>query len=178
VAVGSETPTVPANRDRGHFLGQTVRMAIRARRCEATEDPGGLGGSDYAGAFEVTIALGDDRSPEQWSRSVFESAPTAIRWFVLFGWRFVLGLRLGPQMSPDYVSGWRIRDVGPSVITLEVDSWLMTASKEIRVAGGSVRVSTFVRYSGGLGRAAWTLVAPVHHRTEPYLLGYAASHRT
>ena len=161
----------------GYFLGQTLRMATRAHRCEPTEDPDKLGGSDYAGAFEVTIARGDDRSPEQWSRSVFESAPTAIRWFVVFGWRCVLGLRLGPRMSPDYVSGWRIRDVGPGVIILEADSWLVTANKEIRVASGSVRVSTFVRYSRGLGRAVWMLVAPVHHRTEPYLLGYAASHR-
>jgi hypothetical protein len=152
-------------------------MATRAHRCEPTEDPDGLGGSDYAGAFEVKIVQGDDRSPEQWSRSVFESAPTAVRWFVVFGWRFVLGLRLGPRMSPDYVSGWRIRDVRPDVITLEVDSWLMTAYKEIRIASGSVRVSTFVRYRRGLGRAVWTLVTLVHHRTEPYLLGYAASHR-
>ena len=152
-------------------------MPTRARRCEPTEDPEGLGGSDYAGAFEVTIAQGDDRSPEQWSRSVFESAPTAVRWFVVFGWRFVLGLRLGPRRSPDYVSGWRIRDVRPGVITLEVDSWLMTAYKEIRLANGSVRMSTFVRYRRWPGRAIWTLVMPVHHRTEPFLLGYAASHR-
>jgi hypothetical protein len=152
-------------------------MAARAHRCAITEDPDGLGGSDYGGAFEVTIALEDDRSPEEWSRSVFECAPTPIRWFVIFGWRFVLGLRLGPRLSPDYVSGWRIRDIRPGVITLEADSWLLTADKEIRVAGGSVRVSTFVRYRRGLGRAVWTLVAPIHHRTEPYLLGHAASHR-
>jgi hypothetical protein len=152
-------------------------MATRAHRCEPTEDPDGLPGSDFAGAFEVTIERGDDRSAEQWSRSVFESAPTAIRWFVVFGWRFVLGLRLGPRMSPDYVSGWRIRNVRAGVITLEVDSWLMMARKEIRLANGSVRVSTFVRYRRGLGRAVWTLVAPVHHRTEPFLIGYAASHR-
>jgi hypothetical protein len=152
-------------------------MAARAHRCEITKDPDVLGGSDYAGAFEVTITQGDDRSPEKWSRSVFEGAPTAIRWFVMFGWRFVLGLRLGPRLSPDYVSGWRIRDVRPGVITLEAGSWLLTANKEIRVASGSVRVSTFVRYRRGLGRAVWTLVAPVHHRTEPYLLGHAASHR-
>lgn len=152
-------------------------MAARAHRCEPTEDPDGLEGFDYAGAFEVTISQGDDRSPEQWSRSVFESTPTAIRRLVVFGWRFVLGLRLGPRLSPDYVAGWRIRDVRPGVITLEVGSWLMTAYKEIRVASGNVRVSTFVRYRRGLGRAVWMLVTPVHHRTEPYLLGYAARHR-
>jgi Protein of unknown function (DUF2867) len=152
-------------------------VVARAHRCEQTENSDHLGGSDYAGAFEVTISQEDDRSPEQWSRSVFESSPTWIRLFVMFGWRFVLGLRLGPRMSPDYVSGWKIRDVRPGVITLEAGSWLLTAHKEIRVASGSVRVSTFVRYKRGLGQAVWLLVTPVHHRTEPYLLDYAASHR-
>ncbi len=152
-------------------------MAVRAYRCEVTDDADGLGPSDYASAFEVTIAEGDDRSPEKWARTVFEGAPTAIRWFVVFGWRFVLGLRLGPWSSPDYICGWKVRDSRPGVINLEVHSWLLTADKEIRVTTGSVRMSTFVRYKRGLGRVIWTLVTPVHHRTEPYLLGYAASQR-
>jgi len=75
------------------------------------------------------------------------------------------------------VSGWKVRDDRPGGIILEVQSWLLTADKEIRVANGSVRMTTFVRYRRGMGRVIWTLVAPVHHRTEPYLLGYAASHR-
>jgi hypothetical protein len=152
-------------------------MVVRAHRCEVTEGANGLGGSDYASAFEATFAESDERSPEQWARAVFEDAPTAIRYFVMFGWRIALGLRLGPRSSPDYVSGWRIRDTRPGRILLEVDSWLLAAHKEIRVGSGSVRVSTFVRYKRGLGRAIWTLVAPVHHRTEPYLLGYAVSRR-
>jgi hypothetical protein len=152
-------------------------MAVHAHRCEVTESADGLERSDYASAFEVTIAKGDGRSPEQWARAAFEEAPAALRWLVMFGWRFVLGLRLGPSSSPDYISGWRIRDARPGVIILEVHSWLLTADKEVRVASGSVRMSTFVSYKRGLGRAFWTLVAPVHHRTEPYLLSYAASHR-
>lgn len=152
-------------------------MATRAHRCEVTEGADDLGRSDYASAFEVTIGEGDGRSPEQWARAVFEGAPTAIRWFVVFGWRYVLGLRLGPRSSPDYVAGWRVRDSRPGLINLEVHSWLLTADKEIRVAGDSVRMSTFVHYRRGLGRAIWTLVTPVHHHTEPYLLGYAASQR-
>ena len=80
-------------------------MATRAHRCEVTEGADDLGRSDYASAFEVTIGEGDGRSPEQWARAVFEGAPTAIRWFVVFGWRYVLGLRLGPRSSPDYVAG-------------------------------------------------------------------------
>ena len=126
-------------------------------------------------AFEVAIAPGDNRTPEQWARSVFENAPAVIRSFVEFGWRYILGLRLGPRSSPEHVSGWTVRDTGPGVIRLEVHSWLLTATKEIQVANSTVRISTVVRYERRLGRVVWTLVTPVHYLTEPYLLGHAAS---
>jgi hypothetical protein len=126
-------------------------------------------------AFEVTIAEGDDRSPEQWARAAFEEAPTAIRWFVQFGWRYVLGLRLGPRSSPDHVAGWIIRDTGPGIINLEAQSWLLAATKEIRVSADTVRMETNVRYRRSSGRVIWTLLTPVHYLTEPYLLGFAAS---
>ena len=37
----------------------------------------------------------------------------------------------------------------------------MTPYKEIRVASGNVRVSTFLGYKRALGRVVWNLVAPV-----------------
>jgi hypothetical protein len=158
------------------LLSKTCHMAVRAHRCEAIDGTDDVGRSGHASTFEVTIAPGDNRSPEQWARAVFEVTPAAIRSFIEFGWRYVLGLRLGPRSSPDLVSGWRVRDAGPGVITLEVHSWLLTATKEIRVASGTVRMGTIVRFERGLGRVVWTLVTPVHYLTEPYLLGYAASH--
>jgi hypothetical protein len=168
-------------RDRGGaldtscFPGKNSLMAVRAHRCEVTENPEDLVQSDYASAFEVTVAEGDGRSAEQWARAVFEDAPIAVRWLVVFGWRFVLGLRLGPRSSPGYISGWKVREARPGIVSLELRSWLLTADKVVQVANGSVRISTFVRYKRRLGRGIWTLVAPVHHRTEPYLLGAAAS---
>jgi Protein of unknown function (DUF2867) len=152
-------------------------MAARAHRCEVSDRADDPQGADYASAFEVTIPKGDDRTPEQWARAVFEDTPATIRGFVAFGWRFVLRLRLGPRSTPDYVSGWRVQEARPDVIVLEVQSWLLTATKEIRIASGTLRMSTLVCYRRGLGRVIWTLAAPIHHRTEPYLLGYAASQR-
>jgi hypothetical protein len=157
-------------------LGKTSLVAARAHRCEATESMENVGRSGHASAFEVTIADGDDRSPEQWARAVFEEAPTPIRWFVQFGWCYVLGLRLGPPSSPDHVAGWAVRDTGPSIIDLEVQSWLLTATKEIRVGGDTVRIETDVHFRRNSGRVLWTLLTPVHYLTEPYLLGFAASH--
>jgi hypothetical protein len=151
-------------------------MVVRAHRCEAIDVGDHVRGSAHASAFEVRIAHGDNRSPEQWARAIFEETPTAMRAFVEFGWRFVLGLRLGSRTSPDHVAGWRLRVIGPGVINLEVQSWLLTATKEVRVASGTLRMGTVVRFKRRLGRVIWTLITPVHYLTEPYLLGYAASH--
>jgi hypothetical protein len=163
--------------DRPYFLGKNSHMAVRAHRCKTTNKTYDVGPLGHASAFEARIGQGDDRSPEQWARAVFEETPTVIRSFVEFGWRYVLGLRLGPRSSPDHVSGWTIRDIGPGAINLEVHSWLLAATKEIQVERGTVCVGTVVRYKRGLGRVVWSLAIPIHYLTEPYLLGYAASHR-
>jgi Protein of unknown function (DUF2867) len=152
-------------------------MAVRAHRSEVTNGTDDIGPSGHASAFEVKIAHGDDRSPEQWARAAFEETPTHVRSFVKFGWRYVVGLRLGPQSSPNHVAGWTVRAVRPGVINLTVESWLVTATKDVEVTNDTVRIVTVVRYKHRLGRIVWTLITPVHYLTEPYLLGYAASHR-
>lgn len=150
---------------------------MRARRVNVTDEPDTLASPDYASAFEVTSAAGDQRSPEQWVRDVFEGAPRAARWFVLLGWRYALGLRLGPRPSPAHVLGWRIVRRTPDSITLEVRSALVTAHKLLRVERSRVVMTTFVRYDRPFASALWSAVTPVHHRTEPYLLGHAATRR-
>jgi hypothetical protein len=132
--------------------------------------------ADYASAFEVRATDGDVRSPEQWARAVFEGAPRPLRWFVLLGWRGVLGLRLGPQASPKHVLGWRIvAGTSDEALTLEAHSALMTARKTLLVDGSRVVLATFIHYERRWGRPLWSIVAPIHHRTEPYLLAHAAS---
>jgi hypothetical protein len=149
-------------------------MRARAGRVALTEDPGPFGSSDYATAFGVTRTSDDVRSPEEWIRAVFEDAPTAMRLLVQFGWRYVMWLQLASGSTPDHVLGWRITNATPEAISLDVHSPLVSAHKVLRIAGSRVLVTTFVRYKGLRGRAVWTAVTPIHHRTEPYLLGRAA----
>jgi Protein of unknown function (DUF2867) len=156
------------------ILNKTLPMPTRAERVAVREDPDPFGSFDYATAFEVTRRSGDLRSPEEWIRAVFEGAPTGMKAVVQFGWRYVMWLRLGPGPSPNYVLGWRISNVTPDMISLDVDSPLVSAHKVLRIAGARVLMTTFVRYQGRPGRAIWTAVTPIHHRTEPYLLGHAA----
>jgi hypothetical protein len=157
----------------------TLAGLSRAHRVEVTEEVRAgntLAEPDYSGAFEVLITRTDARSPEQWARATFEGAPRAVRWCVVLGWRMALGLRLGPPASPDHVLGWKIVTTAPDAIVLEAQSALVTARKVLRIEDSRVILTTLVRYERRGAGAVWSAITPIHHRTEPYLLGRAASH--
>jgi hypothetical protein len=130
---------------------------------------------DYASAFEV-IAPGSDRTAEQWVRAMFEAAPAAVRWLLVFGWKYVLRFRLGPRASPDHVLGWKIVANAPDSIVLELQSPLISAQKILRTERSRIFTMTLVRYERRFASLLWLAATPVHHRTEPYLLARAASH--
>lgn len=151
---------------------------MSARRVEVTDGTRAvdtLPGPDYASAFEVARPAGDTRSPEDWARAAWEHGPRALSSFILVGWRFGLGLRLGPRPSPDHVQGWAIVVATEDTIVLEAKSGLMSSHNVVQVERTRVRWTTFVRYEKRSARALWSLAAPVHHRTLPYLLGRAAA---
>ncbi len=131
-----------------------------------------FGRPDYASAFSVALA-GPSPPPESRARAVFEGAPTPLRLFVVFGWRAVLRLRLGPPGSADHVLGWQIVQRSPQSITLHAGSPLMQAQKVIRADDASLVAATYVWFRSRLGRVVWSGVAPVHHLTEPLLLNAA-----
>lgn len=149
--------------------------SAKARRVEVTEQIEALAAPEYASAFEVRSEGANAHSAEQWARATFELAPSALRWFVVVGWKYVLGFRLGPRRSAAHVLGWEIVTVTPDSIMLELQSALVDAHKVVRVEDSRVLATTFVRYKRRAGRAAWALAAPIHHRTEPYLLGHAVT---
>ncbi len=130
---------------------------------------------DYRDAFEVPTDRTDTRTPEQWARAVFESAPRKSRWFLLLGWRGVLGLRLGPRPSSDHVLGWRIVETSPEAVRLELRSAVMTAHLILRVASSTAVLTTHVYYTRPLAHPLWAAVGPIHRQMIPSLLGRAAS---
>jgi hypothetical protein len=148
----------------------------RAHRVDVVDEIATLADPDYSSAFAVRRADSDGRTPEQWVRDVFEGAPVAVRSMVVFGWRYVSGFQLGPRPSADHVLGWKIVTDTPDAILLEVRSKRFTAQKVLRVEAAEVVTTTYVRYQQKVSRALWVSLAPVHHLTEPYLLGHAAAH--
>ncbi len=130
---------------------------------------------DYRDRFEVAIRSTDTRTAEQWLRAVFEDAPRPMRWFLLLGWRGVLGLRLGPRPSPDHILGWRIASEEPDEVRLELHSALMKAQLALRLSSSTAVWSTNVSYTQPLARPLWAAVGVIHRQVVPYLLGRAAS---
>jgi hypothetical protein len=153
----------------------SARSSPRAHRVEVADKTDPFAQSDYASAFAITYRAADGRSAEQWARTVFEGAPALLRRFVIIGWRYGLGLRLGPPSSGTHILGWEIVSRTPEAITLAVRSPLLSARKIVRVDDTRVVMATFVRHERALGRILWAVVVPVHHRIEPYLLTHAAT---
>lgn len=132
--------------------------------------------ADYGVAFALTQEGTGSRSPLQWARAVFEGAPGPLRWFVVFGWRHVLGLRLGPWPSDDHVLGWTIADgdLVPGSIALTAESRFLRASNIVTVEESTVTWVTLVHYSSAAARPLWAMARPIHKLTIPYLLTRAA----
>ncbi|MGI8879165.1 MAG: DUF2867 domain-containing protein [Jatrophihabitans sp.] len=153
-----------------------VDRAIRVPLSEIIRAANTLADPDYASAFQVRVGT-QSLTPGRWARITLEEAPRALRWFVLCGWRVILGLRLGHRGSPDHVLGWKIQSTAPDWLALEACSALITAHKVLRVEGRNLTAATFVRFERRWSRAIWAIVAPVHHRTESLLLRIAVARR-
>jgi hypothetical protein len=132
--------------------------------------------ANYAAAFAVTTEAAGARTSVQWARAVFEGAPAALRWFMVFAWTRVLRLRLGPRRSDDHVLGWAIADsdVVPGSTALIAESRFLRACNAVTVEGSSVTWVTLVHYSNAAARPLWALARPIHHFTIRFLLARSA----
>ena len=130
---------------------------------------------DYEDSFRAELAAGDDRSAEQSARAVFEGAPRALRWFLVAGFRFGLGLRLAPRSSPEHILGWEILERTSDSITLQAQSWFLTSRLVFQTDGLHLTQSTRVRYDRAIAALLWPPVAIVHHQIVPRLLRHAAA---
>ena len=126
---------------------------------------------DYVDVFTLTMPAADYISAEQWARAGLDRAAGVAGQFV---WRVLLGLRLAPRKSPDYIAGWTIADRGSNWLRLEAKSWFLTAHLVVHVAGEEVTVATFIRYDRPPARFLWPRLAVGHRRAMPILRRRAA----
>jgi hypothetical protein len=154
---------------RSHARLVAIPQAIRSR-----ED---VAGADRAITFELVAGDARATSAEQWARANWEGAPAIIRWILILGWRFVLGLQLARGLSPTNVLGWRMSDERPDTVTLEARSALITAHNVVTVQESTVLWTTLVRYERPVARPIWRLVELVHRIVLPYTLAHAENVR-
>jgi len=118
--------------------------------------------ADFVCAYEVDIAPSDGRSAEQWAREAWESAPAPLQWFMLAGWRWVLGLRLGPRSSPDHILGWSITQRSSDETVCQLRARFLSASNIFRRVDGRLVWSTHVTYDRPIARVIWPPVSLLH----------------
>jgi hypothetical protein len=129
---------------------------------------------DYADAFEVRAAEGDDRSAEQWIRAGLE-ASAAIRTMIVVVHRAVLRFRLDLRPAPDRALGWRVVTSEQDLVRLEADGPLMRGVLVgRRTDPRTMCLTTSLVFHRPVARVVWTVVGPLHRRIAPYLLARAA----
>ena len=128
--------------------------------------------SDYVDVFTATASEAADTSPERWARVALEGASPTGRFLA---WRVLLGLRLEPQPSSDFVAGWKIADRDDGWIKLEARSWFMTANIIFHVDEEQVSFATLIRYDRKVAALVWTPVSAIHRRIAPDVLRHAVS---
>jgi Protein of unknown function (DUF2867) len=129
---------------------------------------------DYDDSFAAPRAAADDRTPEQLARAVLEDAPRPVRWFLVSGFRYGLGLKFGPRPSPEHVLGWAIIDRSPDSVTIESRSWFLTSRLVFRTEPSRVSYSTYVRYDRRIAAIIWPPVSMLHRQIVPRILRHAA----
>jgi hypothetical protein len=155
---------------------------VRPRRVQRVDVPQQIAASfarstaNYAAAFAMTSYAAETRTALQWAREVFEGAPDVVRSFLVFGWTFVLRLKLGPRPSDDHVLGWAVAegDLVAGSAALLAESRFLRACNIVTVQETTVTVVTLVHYSHPVARPLWAIARPIHHLAIRYLLARAA----
>ena len=128
---------------------------------------------DYADHFVVEVE--DDRTPEQWARTVLEQAPASTRASLKSGWTS-LGLKLDVRGTGPNVLGWRIRRSADDHVLLEAGGWLgLSGELLFERRDGALRFSTFVRQRHVAARGLWAAIEPTHVRVVRGLLEDAST---
>jgi len=123
---------------------------------------GGLVSPDYLDLFTATTNEASAKTAEDWARAVLEGGPHPLRLAVFVAQRLLLGLRLGPRRSPDYIHRWKIADRGESWVRIEAASWMMTAALVFKVDEARLSLAAFVRYDRRVTALVWQAGSIVH----------------
>jgi hypothetical protein len=143
---------------------------------ESLRPLGGLANPDYLDVFTATTDGASKKPAEDWARTALERVmPGYVRLGVFVAQRLLLGLRLGPRRSPDYIAGWKIADRGDSWVRIEAASWIVTASLVFKVDEARLSLATFLLYDRRIAALVWPPISIAHRKVGLTLMRRAAS---
>ena len=129
---------------------------------------------DYEDAFVIEIDGAQERTAEQWARTILEGTPLRLRATLVASW-LALGLKLGSPWEPRHLLGWPVRRSTPDFVLLGAGSWIgMAGEIYLKREERALVLGTFVRHENPLARALWARVTPGHQRTVRHVLDQAA----
>ena len=128
---------------------------------------------DYLWTHETALPA-SDRGAEEWLRAAWEGGPLLLRRLLPIGWRFGLGLRLGPRGSEGHVLGWPITRTDRHTVVVAADSPFMHAKSCLRVQSRTIVWTTRISFTTQVGRVLWMPAQPAHQWLVPRLLARAA----
>jgi hypothetical protein len=117
---------------------------------------------DYADV--ATAKVSRSMPPEAWFRAMLAGIPSPLLRFIALVQQSVLGARLGPPDSPDYMFGWKIADRGEDWLRLEMASSLLTGHVVLKVDDRQLHFATFVRYAQPRAALVWPPVSLIHRQ--------------
>ena len=131
---------------------------------------------DYSDAFVVdTGPAAQDRTAEEWARTILEEAWPATRTGLRLGW-WVLGLR--PSSTRSAILGWEVTRSTSDFALLAGRSPLgLVAELLVQRRARSLLFATLMKHENLVARAVWAATIPGHQAAVRYVLEEAA-HRT
>ncbi len=148
------------------WIGRRI-IAVVAGEATDRDMASRIGVANYRWTCTTPAAGAEASTAEQWLRRVWEDAPTGLRIFLRFGWRFGLGLRLGPA-DPWHVLGWRIDASADNTVTVSASSPILSAQNTLTSSDALICWRTDVFYNRRVGRLVWVPAALLHQRIVPW----------
>ncbi|HQZ34986.1 MAG TPA: hypothetical protein PK020_11205 [Ilumatobacteraceae bacterium] len=139
-------------------------------------DASRIGVADYRWTDATRSTGADAFTAELWLRHIWEDAPKAVRVFLRCGWRFGLGLRLGPA-DRSHVLGWRIDGTSDAAVTVSAKSRILSAQNTITVSDDLICWQTVVHYERLIGRLLWLPASLLHQLIVPWSVRRAVRSR-
>ncbi|MFJ8390908.1 hypothetical protein ACIQ9Q_41830 [Streptomyces sp. NPDC094438] len=130
---------------------------------------------DYENALVTDLDPAQDRTAEQWARTVLEEAPSDMRQALTKGWT-ALGLQLGPAQGEGFVLGWPVRHSTPDVLLLSADPTLgLHGQLLFQRRSHTLLLAAFIQLDSERARALWAPAEGRHPHVMHQVLEQAIS---